>query len=418
MNDGDITSDRPLTERDARRQVERSLHASEQLFGLLVNGVRDYSIYVIDADGTIVTWNTGASRIKGYEADEIIGKPYEKFFTEEDVAAGKPGRMLQEAADKGVVHDEGWRVRKDGSRFWASATLTALFNENGILRGFAKVTRDETAKHAAAVELQQALERARSAEAGLKEYATELESRVEERTALLSRQAEALKRTNTELEQFAYIASHDLKEPLRMITGYLELMRKRYADRFDEQARGYFHIVINSASRMHDLVESVLEYSRADGGIDVLEVVPLGEAVETALTSLHSAIEESGATVRVGALPTVRANRLHLARVFQNLLANALKFRSDQPPRITITAEGRDREWEIAVADNGIGIEPGMQPRLFQIFQRLHTQDAYPGTGIGLASCKKIIDLHGGRIWVESSPGEGSTFTFTLKREA
>jgi PAS domain S-box-containing protein len=393
------------------------LPATDDLFRVLVDSVRDYCIFAIAPDGRIATWNQGARSIKGYAPGEIIGQHYEVFFTPEDRADGRPQRMLDEAARSGTAHDEGWRQRKDGTRFWADATLTALRGDDGTLRGFAKVTRDETSKHRANVDLQRALERARQAEEQLRGHAAELERRVEERTALLTRQTDMLWRINAELEQFAYIASHDLKEPLRMITSYLDLLLRRYGDRFDERGRGYVDTVVAATVRMRELVESVLEYSRADAGIDSLEVTPAREALDAALSDLQGGIVENGAELVIGALPKVRANRVQLARLFQNLIANAVKFRASRPLRIVVSARVADGEWVFSVADNGIGIDPRFHDRLFRIFQRLHTPDEYAGSGIGLATCKKIVERHGGRIWVESALGAGSTFLFTLPRE-
>jgi light-regulated signal transduction histidine kinase (bacteriophytochrome) len=238
-----------------------------------------------------------------------------------------------------------------------------------------------------------------------------LEKRVAERTELLTKQTEKLTRTNVELEQFAFIASHDLKEPLRMITSYLDLLRERYGSRFDERASNYLSRVVAAADRMRELVEAVLEYSRTDEGLASLEVVRI------AIGNQASTVEQVGAQVAVEPLPTIRANRLHLVRVFQNLIANAIKFRSERPLQIRISAEAVGNEWVISVADNGIGIDDRMRTRLFKIFQRLHATDEYPGTGIGLATCKKIVERHGGRIWVDTGPEHGSIFRMALPKE-
>jgi PAS domain S-box-containing protein len=393
------------------------LRRSEERFRLAIAALREHAFYMLDVEGNVQSWNPGAERNKGYTAQEIIGQHFSVFFTEDDRVSGKPMRELHVARQMGSFEEEGWRVRKDGTRFWAAIVITAVHDSAGNLRGFVKVTRDETAKHEASMQLQKALERARLAEAASRQHAIELEKRVAERTELLTKQTEKLTRTNVELEQFAFIASHDLKEPLRMITSYLDLLRERYGSRFDERASNYLSRVVAAADRMRELVEAVLEYSRTDEGLASLEVVPLAEVVRIAIGNQASTVEQVGAQVAVEPLPTIRANRLHLVRVFQNLIANAIKFRSERPLQIRISAEAVGNEWVISVADNGIGIDDRMRTRLFKIFQRLHATDEYPGTGIGLATCKKIVERHGGRIWVDTGPEHGSIFRMALPKE-
>jgi len=235
----------------------------------------------------------------------------------------------------------------------------------------------------------------------------------------LRRLNNALMRTNQDLQQFSYAASHDLKEPLRTVSNYLQLIRNRYMGKvLDEQAGKLFDVAVAGAQRMHALVEALLEYSRAgEVGEASLEPVPVDKVVSDAITNLQSAISETNADVSMGALPVVTADPLHLTQVFQNLIGNALKYHSEQPPRISVTAAERPREWIFSVEDNGIGIRAEYQTQIFGIFKRLHG-DEYPGTGIGLATCKKIVNRHGGTIWVESEPGKGSRFLFTLPRIA
>ena len=229
-----------------------------------------------------------------------------------------------------------------------------------------------------------------------------------------------LRRTNQDLQQFSYAASHDLKEPLRTVSNYLQLIRGRYSGKvLDEEAGQLFDVAVAGAQRMHALVEALLEYSRAgEVGEATLEPVPVGKVVGDAITNLQSSIQESSADVSLGPLPVVTANPLHLTQVFENLIGNALKYRSEQPPRILVTAQEGSRDWTFCVADNGIGNSTQeYQAQIFGIFKRLHGSE-YPGTGIGLATCKKIVDRHGGTIWVESEPGKGARFSFTLPRTA
>lgn len=230
----------------------------------------------------------------------------------------------------------------------------------------------------------------------------------------LRRTTANLQRSNTELQQFAYVASHDLFEPLRMVTSYLELLSQRCGHQLDPRGREFVAYALDGARRMDALIRDLLAYSRVDLRGRSPEAVDFERVLHEALGNLKVAIEESTATITHGPLPRVRGDSVQLTQVLQNLIGNAIKFRGTEPPRIEVTAEARDQEWVFRVRDNGIGIEPKQFDRLFVIFQRLHTRQEYAGTGMGLAICKKIIERHGGRIWVESAPGQGSTFLFTL----
>jgi light-regulated signal transduction histidine kinase (bacteriophytochrome) len=236
--------------------------------------------------------------------------------------------------------------------------------------------------------------------------------------AALQAAHEELKRSNAELEQFAYVASHDLQEPLRMVSSYTQLVQRRYGDRLDGDAREFMNYVVDGAARMKQLIEDLLAYSRVGTRGREFATVALDAPLKRALTNLRNAMEEAGASVTWDPLPTVRADEGQLAQLFQNLIGNALKFRSASVPRIHVSSSEKPTEWEFALADNGIGIEPQYSERIFMVFQRLHNKAEYPGTGIGLAICKKVVERHGGRIWVESKPGEGTTFRFTLPKEA
>jgi PAS domain S-box-containing protein len=233
----------------------------------------------------------------------------------------------------------------------------------------------------------------------------------------LRRLNQALIRTNQDLQQFAYAASHDLKEPLRTVATYLELTLARYSGKvLDTEAEQLINVAIAGAQRMHALVEALLDYSQASEMAESkFESVSVDRVLEDAITSLRSAIAETNASVTFGPLPVVNTNALHLAQVFQNLIGNALKYRSQHPPRIVVNALEHGKCWMFTVEDNGIGIQPEYQAQIFGIFKRLHGNE-YPGAGIGLAICKKIVDRYGGSIWVESELGKGSRFLFTLPR--
>ena len=232
----------------------------------------------------------------------------------------------------------------------------------------------------------------------------------------LARRTEELARSNAELEQFAYIASHDLQEPLRMITSYTELLNKRYSPRFDEDAKEFMAFIVDAASRMKQLINDLLAYSRVGTRRKPPESTDSRTVLDNVLLNLQLALEEASATVTPDPLPTVTVDPVQLGQLLQNLISNAIKFRGAEPPNVHVSAEAQGNEWIFSVRDNGIGIDPQHFDRIFMIFQRLHTRQQYSGTGIGLAVCKKIVDNMGGRIWVESEPGKGTTFFFTVPR--
>jgi PAS domain S-box-containing protein len=260
------------------------------------------------------------------------------------------------------------------------------------------------------------------AEEALKTAHDELEARVQERTAELAKanaelalRAQELARSNAELEQFAYVASHDLQEPLRMVTSFTQLMVNRYGNKLGPDADEFIDYIVDGARRMSRLINDLLEYSRVGTRGKPLRPTDCSAVFEMARDNLRAAIEESGASVTADPLPTVLGDETQLVQLFQNLIGNSIKFRAGRSIRVHVGAERQDGQWLFRVADNGIGIEPQYAERIFVIFQRLHSRVEYPGTGIGLAICKKIVERHGGRIWVESRAGEGSTFYFLLQ---
>jgi len=239
-----------------------------------------------------------------------------------------------------------------------------------------------------------------------------LEQRIEERTA-------ELRRSNEDLQQFAYVASHDLQEPLRMISSFVQLLSKRYEHKLDQDGKDFIGFAVNGARRMHDLINDLLAYSRVDTAGTAFAPVDSRLTVGRALDNLRLAIRESGAAVTQGNLPVVRCDEVQMIQVLQNLIGNAIKFRRDSvAPEIHVQAVRQGPDWVFSVRDNGIGIELPYVERIFQVFQRLHGRNEYPGTGIGLAICKKIVERHRGKIWVESTVGSGSTFHFSVPAEA
>lgn len=234
--------------------------------------------------------------------------------------------------------------------------------------------------------------------------------------AVLAQRSEELARSNAELEQLAYVASHDLQEPLRMVASYVQLLEKRYHDQLDSEANEFIAFAVDGVKRMQALIDDLLTYSRVGTRAAPLQQADAGAVVAAAVRSLRLAIEESGTQITIEELPIVLGEARQLEQLFQNLIANAIKFRREQAPQIRIRADQEQDFWRFSVQDNGIGIAPEYFDRIFVMFQRLHGRREYPGTGVGLAICKKIVERHGGRIWVESMPEHGTTFLFTLRR--
>ncbi len=243
---------------------------------------------------------------------------------------------------------------------------------------------------------------------------TELERRVSERTEALTAANADLARSNADLEAFAYVASHDLQEPLRMVRSYTQLLKRRYRDQIGSDGVEFIDFAADGAARMHQLIEDLLAYSRVgSSGLQIVSVSS-GDMVDRAVANLQALVVDSGALITHSDLPVICADAVLLEQLFQNLIANAVKFRHEDEPRISITARAMHEGWTFSVSDNGIGIDPAYSERIFAMFQRLHTRTEYPGTGIGLALCSRIVARHGGTIWVESSVGRGSTFNFTI----
>ena len=667
-----------------RKEAERARRDRGQQFRSLVHAVEEYAIFMLDPDGYVVTWNRGAEMIKGYEREDILGEHVSVFYTAEDVSDGVPERNLTTAASAGFIEEEGWRVRNDGSRFWANVTMTAIYDDEGTHEGYAKVTRDmtEQREHEALRRRERQLERHRaytndilnaiddvfyvldedgslrrwndslsdvtgysddeieamhtleffdeddqpmiadSITRGVETGSVEVEAEVltkngvsvpyafvastlddpdgntvlagigrdvterKRRVAELERRAdqqrvvadlgqfaletddlddfmheavrqvaevldneyckvldldsdteelllrngvgwedgivgeatvsavesdsqaaytlandhpivvedletearfsgpslltshdvrsgvstiigpfddpwgilgthdtdrrtftdedvtfvqsvanvlaEAIERrqyqreleqliadleeSNERLEQFAYAASHDLQEPLRMVSSYLQLIERRYRDELDEDGREFLGFAVDGADRMRAMIDGLLRYSRVETAGKPPSRVDLNEVIETVCNDLSVQIDERDAEITVGELPHVRGDEHQLQQVFQNLLRNAIEYSGEEPPRVHVTADRHESEWTVSVEDEGIGIDPDEHERIFEVFQRLPSRKDRTGSGIGLALCERIVERHGGEIWVDSKPGEGATFSFTLPR--
>lgn len=252
----------------------------------------------------------------------------------------------------------------------------------------------------------------------LYETVRQLERLVNERTTEIEARAEELTRSNAELEQFAYVASHDLQEPLRTVESYLALLIEQYGDKLGDEGAGYVKSAVMASDRMRMMISAMLDYSRVGSWAQPFELTNCNEVVDEAIANLEQSISESGALVECGRLPNVMADRFQLSQLFQNLIGNAIKFRREEPPVVKISADLDNSEWVFTVADNGIGVSPANARRIFDMFARLHAREEYDGTGIGLPISKKIIERHGGRIWVEPHEGDGATFHFTLPVKA
>ncbi|NHN47555.1 PAS domain S-box protein [Halostella sp. JP-L12] len=601
-----------------RKRSEGALRESREEFRSLVDAVEEYAIFRLDPDGRVMSWNEGARRIKGYDREEIVGEHFSAFYTEEDRAAGVPERNLRVALETGSVEDEGWRLRNDGTRFWANVTITPVRDAGGNHRGFLKVTRDMTDRRQREEELKSELQRVFSrisdafyavdeefrfthvneraeellqrseedligeslwdvfpsagevdevwdafhtaletqestsyelyydtlgfwveanlypSETGISVYFRDVTERKEREQALeeseqryrtltehfpngvvtlfdhdleytlaagqgfdrisqdpddiegkyfreawdeetvaalepameavldgeertielsyagrewvlhavpitdargdvfagvtmalditerkesqrrLEETIAQLEESNERLEQFAYAASHDLQEPLRMVSSYLQLVERRYADELDEEGREFIEFAVDGADRMRNMIEGLLEYSRVETRGEPLVPVDLDALLEDVLEDLQIRIEEADADVRAEQLPPVEGDASQLRQVLQNLLSNAITYSGDEPPEIRVAAEREGDEVVVSVHDSGVGIDPEDQERVFEVFQRLHGREEHSGTGIGLALCERIVERHGGDIWVESEPGEGATFSFAL----
>jgi PAS domain S-box-containing protein len=369
--------------RDISRDLStEALRVSDTGWRLLIEGILDYALVMLDRDGKVQTWNSGSEQVFGFKAEEIIGQQFSRFFPVQDVELHNEAQELELAVAKGKASGEGWRLRKNGSRFWASYSTTPFYSKKGQLQGFANITRDVSERKQVEFELQTAF-------------------------------AE-LSRSNLDLEQFAYVASHDLQEPLRAVAGCVQVLRRRYQGQLDERADELIAHTVDGVSRMQLLIDDLLSYSRVGSKGAAFKTVNCNDVLALALGNLEAAIAESGAVVTQDDLPEVYGDAVQLGQLLQNLIANAIKFKGTETPRVHVSADRGKNSWNFRVQDNGIGMNPDYFERIFVIFQRLHTRTDYPGTGLGLAICKKIVDRHGGRIWVESVEGQGSNFCFTM----
>jgi len=389
------TSAKLKEQAEALRNQAEVLKKAEQKFRSLLEAAPDAMVMCRD-DGEIVMVNSQTEVLFQCGRDRLVSRNIRSLVPgwAFQLPAGWDVDSTLSKVQPGEVGKELEAVREDGSIFPVAISFRPLQTEDGVV--ITSAIRDITQR--------------KKNEEQIRELNASLEERVVART-------EELMRSNEELQQFAYIASHDLQEPLRTVSIFAQLLAKRYRGQLQGDADQFIRYIVEGSERMERLIHDLLDFSRVDArGTDYFARTRCDDVLTDAVHNLHSLITENGARVTHDALPVVMADPVQLTRLFQNLLVNSIRYRSDAPPEIHIAAEARDNEWWFSVEDNGIGIEPQYAEKVFGIFKCLHPRDQYPGSGMGLAICRKIVSRHEGRIWVESDLGQGATFRFTLPK--
>ncbi len=386
---------RALDDRNRAIKLETTVSALEAVrdkYDLLANNVSDV-IWIRDLNLRPVYISPSVARLRGFTALEVMSQPPEEIFSEQSLSDARDWlRNELESDAKSEADKDRSRVvalevpHKDGYGVWTEARVRFLRDDQGHPTAIVGISRDITERRAAEERLQRVLRE--------------------------------LKRSNQELEQFAYIASHDLKEPLRVVASQLRLLERRKGAELGERGTRYLGHAVNGAERMQEMIDGLLAYSRYGASKLQLAPVPLDAVLDEVFANLAVALKESQASVHRESLPRVRGDRRKLTHLLQNLMANAVKFHGEAPPEIHVgTAEPRDGQITLYVRDHGIGIPLQHHDRVFRLFERLHTREEYEGTGIGLALCRRIVEQHGGHMWLDSEPGQGTTFYFTLPKE-
>lgn len=376
----DLTERKVAEERLQRYMVElqyqnEMLQRSEERYHRMIAEVEDYAIILLDRDGNILNWNKGAEAIKGYKENEVIGKNFNIFYLTEDRERNLPQQLLETAVENNTATHEGWRKRKDGTRFWGSIVITALHDENDKIIGFSKVTRDLTQKKAF---------------------------------------EDHILKQNKQLEEYAYVTSHDLQEPLRKINLFSDLLLDKVNS---PDAALLLEKIRASATRMTSLIKGVLQYSQVNSDNELKVPINLNQVIDEIEVDFEMMLNDKNGKIERGDLGTIRGIPIQIHQLFSNLISNSIKF-NEKNPSVRITAEHfiddvtKKTFVKITVADNGIGFKPEHSERIFQLFRRLEGEA--PGTGIGLALCKRIAEAHGGTISAVSRPGEGSVFEIIL----
>jgi PAS domain S-box-containing protein len=355
----------------------KQLKASEERYYNMVDEVEDYAILLLDKDGLIQNWNKGAKKIKGYTSEEVIGKSFNLFYPEEANKKKIPEKQLATAIKTGKAVDEGWRVRKDGTLFWAFVVLTALHDEQGNIIGFSKVTRDLSA---------------------------------------LKEAEEKLLSVNKELEAFSYSVSHDLRAPLRAVNGYAQMLQEDYNHKLDDDGRRIIDTIKYNATKMGTLIDDLLSFSRLGRKELQMTEINMNDLVEGVLLDMNK-LSPCKAEIKIDELHPIKADYGLLHQVVYNLISNAVKYSSKREhPLVEISSEENDQENIYFIKDNGAGFDMQYANKLFGVFQRLHTQEEFEGTGVGLAIVQRIISKHGGKVWAAGKVDQGATFKFSLQK--
>jgi PAS domain S-box-containing protein len=378
------------SESSERSRAEKALRKSQARTKMLADSITDYAILMLDPEGRILSWSSGATRVMGYSAEEMLGQPFLCLFPPDEVAAGAPQKEIEKVLVNGREEAEGWHLRKDGTRFWSNSVMVAIRNDKGQLQGFSRVMRDVTERKAAQEE-------------------------IEKLNHDLAQRASDLEAANKELEAFTYSVSHDLRAPLRHIDGFSQLLVDEYGPKLPEDARRYLNRIQNGARQMGLLADELLTLARIGRKEIRLQVTGLDSVVDEVVSDLKSEINGRNVEWKVATLPFVECDPTLLKQVFVNLLSNAVKYTRPRDPAVIEVGSVPDNGHPaIFVRDNGVGFSMKYADKLFGVFQRLHRAEDFEGTGIGLATVQRIVHKHGGRIWAEAELDKGATFYFTL----
>lgn len=361
-----------------RKNLEDELRISEMKARLFVEGVKDYAIFFLTPDGNIASWNQGAERLKGYKKEEVLGKHFSLFYTEEALKSGFPQYELVEAAKQGRFEDEGWRVRSDGTVFWANVVITPIYNKD-LLIGFSKITRDVTNKV---------------------------------KNEELMRKNKMLLKINTDLDNFIYTASHDLKAPIANLEGLIFLLSKRIQGRLSDEEQKILNMMKQSIEKLRRTIDDLKEITKAQKGLDdKMEEISITSVLEEVKSDIENMIQEADAQfIESLEVTKIRFAKANLRTILYNLISNAVKYRSpDRPLNIVIKTYALDSEIALSMSDNGLGLSENQQSKLFMMFKRFHSNTE--GTGIGLYIIKRIVENAGGHIEAQSELDKGTTFT-------
>ena len=385
-----------------QRNAQRALEKSERQLQTFMDCATDFAIYQLDLEHRIVKWNKGAEAILGYSAAEMDGLHIDRLFPEEDVLEGRPGLILAHATTYGRQETEGWQLRKDGRIFWASGVVQPIFDGSEVT-GMAVILRDQTSRRAGAELVQLAKEQAESAASKESELRSTIEASNLE-----------LKAANEGLQKFASIVAHDLRAPLKRIDAFIDALREVYGGQLGGDGNEILTRINRGAVRMKLMLDSMLDYSRYNAKAFSGKTADLPKVIKDVIDNCDFQQFESHIRVNANDVPHLKGDPILLAHVFQNLISNAIKFRRDDGLRIDIDVRSGPKLVTVCVTDNGIGIEPHFADQVFDMFYRLHNEDEYEGTGIGLTVCCKIINDHRGRIWADKSYEGGRRIILTL----